>query len=138
MTTQRVLNIKGKHLHFKEDKLHRIDGPAVVHPDGRKEFWLNNKKLPDYFGAIHKDYLEAALKQWLEDTSVRYEIVTIEVDGPGDVVASSRSLKRARDKAFEVGNGYPLGVAVYDTIENLYDCGDQEWTTKEECWHAVF
>ena len=29
----------------KEDKLHREDGPAIIRPDGTKEYWLNGKRV---------------------------------------------------------------------------------------------
>lgn len=28
-------------------KLHRDDGPAVIYPDGTKEWWLNGKKVTE-------------------------------------------------------------------------------------------
>ena len=31
----------GSTLYFRTTVLHRLDGPAVIHPDGRTEAWIN-------------------------------------------------------------------------------------------------
>lgn len=33
-----------KHEWYKHGQLHRVDGSAVIYPDGREEYWFDNKK----------------------------------------------------------------------------------------------
>ena len=30
--------------HIKDGKLHNADGPSLIHPDGREEYWVDGKK----------------------------------------------------------------------------------------------
>ena len=32
---------------YLKDQTHREDGPAVIWPDGRKEYWLNGKRVTE-------------------------------------------------------------------------------------------
>jgi len=36
-----VTKADGTRFWYRNSKLHRTDGPAVIHSSGRKEFWLN-------------------------------------------------------------------------------------------------
>ena len=54
MKTIKIREIKGTKEWYRNDKLHREDGPAIEYVDGTKEWWLNGnfiyelKPLGDY------------------------------------------------------------------------------------------
>jgi hypothetical protein len=43
---------------YKNDKLHREDGPAVIRPDGTQHWWLNGKEITD------------DIKNWAKDRNI--------------------------------------------------------------------
>ena len=58
-----VIAHDGAKLWFKEDKLHREDGPAVISHDGRKRWNLNNIKYSkeEWFKQLTQEQLAIAL-----------------------------------------------------------------------------
>ena len=68
METQYIKKDKG-HTYYYADKemiiLHRLDGPAVEHADGYKEWWVENKLLcQEDYDTLHPK--EITLKQIAE------------------------------------------------------------------------
>jgi hypothetical protein len=37
---KRLKSVDGRIVHYLDGKLHNWEEPAVVHPDGKKEYWL--------------------------------------------------------------------------------------------------
>lgn len=65
--------IEGSEHWFKNGKLHREDGPAVIHPCGSNSWWLN--------GVYHRDGGPAIVnangrKEWWTHGVIRQEICT--------------------------------------------------------------
>ena len=58
---------------YKNNKgqLHRLDGPAVEHADGSKEWWVNGKKVTPkdiITNNVQKRFDEDGYEYWLEQT----------------------------------------------------------------------
>jgi hypothetical protein len=46
MTTEKLIIVnEGNKFYFSNRKLHREDGPAIVFPDGKQEYWINGEKI---------------------------------------------------------------------------------------------
>ena len=60
-----LINKGGCKSYWIEDKYHRLDGPAVIWPDGEEEYYINSEKLskeefechPERLKFLGKDYL---------------------------------------------------------------------------------
>ena len=46
-----VSHVDGTQLWYREGKLHREDGPAVVFLDGRQEWWREDTKIKETYAA---------------------------------------------------------------------------------------
>ena len=50
-----------------DEELHREDGPAVIWPDGRKEWWING--IPYIYSEWKKEILKRKLKNFQKSQS---------------------------------------------------------------------
>jgi hypothetical protein len=81
--------------------LHRVDGPAVIHPNNREEFWINGNQFnsrEQWLGALTRlnDIKEEALDQELIDEDPVDEIYTEEV--PATVKDSKTKKEKTMNK----------------------------------------
>ena len=63
-----VIHTNGTEVYYKNGKTHRVNGPAVIHPDGTKEYWVNDKLHREDGPAIitpdgHNEY-------WVNDENI--------------------------------------------------------------------
>jgi len=49
-----IVDEDGTEKYYKDNKLHREDGPAVIYKNGTEEWWLNNVEYPE-------DYIEVKM-----------------------------------------------------------------------------
>jgi len=60
MRNGKIIDEHGDTFYYKDDELHRIDGPAVEWWDGRKHWWINgfNYSEAEYIVEIRKIKIE--------------------------------------------------------------------------------
>ena len=66
----------GNYMWYKDDKLHRLDGPAAIHRCGSKLWWVNGKRhredgpAAEFFNGEIRWYfydIEYSLNDWLKN-----------------------------------------------------------------------
>ena len=56
LQTRRIKSPDGIIRYIKDNKLHNSEGPAVIYPDGKEEYYINGLKYSkDQFKKIKKD-----------------------------------------------------------------------------------
>ena len=60
-----VMYKDGTKYYFFENKIHRLDGPAVIWPDGEEEYWINDKYLTKEEFETHPERLKFLGKEHL-------------------------------------------------------------------------
>ena len=58
-----VINKYGSKIYYKDDKLHREDGPAIVYSDGGMEYYINDIRHREDGPAII--YADGRLEYWI-------------------------------------------------------------------------
>ena len=84
----------GKSVYYINDIRHREDGPAVIYPDGGVEYWINGELVDAYhpdFGRFEPKSREEALK-WLNSKKRPYfrELYLADIDAKWPVAKKKK------------------------------------------------
>ena len=90
-----------------EGEQHRLDGPAVEHPDGTNEWWVNNKL--HRVGGPALEYASGS-KEWYQDGEYHRD------DGP------ARDLRNGHKEWYKHGRRHRVGGPAVEDVN-----GDREW-----------
>jgi hypothetical protein len=88
----------------EEAILHRTDGPAVIHTNGKEEFWINGQQFPgreSWLGALSR--MHEIQKEALEDELIDEDPIEVAHAADEDMVETKRSPKvsQAKEKKME-------------------------------------
>ena len=60
-----IIHSDGRKYYFIENKCHRLEGPAVIYEDGEEQYWINGKYLNKEEFEVHPERLKFLDKEHL-------------------------------------------------------------------------